>query len=437
MSENNITLVYKNTQKIIEIPKNFEELQEVFFKEFKEDKKKNIYFCYKQLIDSEIDFQQLIKENPKMNINAFEGKKEKKTIDIKKDEVIKEKNEPKEKEINDLKDNNDILNLEPLKEIVNDAYNFDGVVNAFTAFNSIDNILYVVYATRFKSIISFNLTDSKKIKEITNAHDDKITNFRHIVDETNKRDLVISISCPINNIKLWDVKNLELLYNFEKIYESGTLRSGCFLKDKNDIFIVTSNSNNVDKCKLIKVYDLKGNEIKEINNSKDDTYFIDCYNDNKNNKSYIITGNFFDVKSYDFNDNNIYKKYSDQFSKVHSCVIINDKDKENEEVELIESCKDGSVRIFKFHTGELLKRIEVSKNTLFELCLWNNESLFVGCGEEIIKLIDIKKGKVIKTLTDFNSVIGLKKLIHPQHGECLLSQGNEIEQIMLWVMKKN
>ena len=62
--------------------------------------------------------------------------------------------------------------MEPLKEIVNDAYNFDGVVNAFTSFNSIDSILYVVYATRFKSIISFNLTDSNKIKEITNAHDD-------------------------------------------------------------------------------------------------------------------------------------------------------------------------------------------------------------------------------------------------------------------------
>ena len=284
--------------------------------------------------------------------------------------------------------------MEPLKEIVNDAYNYDGVVNAFTAFNSIDSILYVVYATRFKSIIFFNLTESKKIKEITNAHDDKITNFRHIVDEANKTDLVISISCPINNIKLWDVKNLELLYNFKKIYESSTLKPGCFLKDKKDILIVTSNSNNIDKCKLIKVYDLKGDEIKEINNSKDDTYFIDCYNDNKNNKSYIITINFFDVKSYDYNENNIYKKYSYKFSKVHSCVIINDKDKEKEEVELIESCKDGNVRIFKFHTGELLKRIEVSKNTLFELCLLrNNEFLFVGCGEEIIKLIDIKKEK--------------------------------------------
>ena len=93
----------------------------------------------------------------------------------KKEKIIKEKKEPKpkEKEINDLKDNNNISNLEPVKEIVNDAYNYDGVVNAFTAFNSIDSILYVVYATKFKSIIFFNLTESKKIKEITKAHEVK------------------------------------------------------------------------------------------------------------------------------------------------------------------------------------------------------------------------------------------------------------------------
>ena len=76
MSENNITLVYKNIQKI-EIPKTLKIFKKHFSKYLRKIKK-NIYFCYKQLIDSEIDFQQLIKENPKMNINAFEGKKEKK-----------------------------------------------------------------------------------------------------------------------------------------------------------------------------------------------------------------------------------------------------------------------------------------------------------------------------------------------------------------------
>ena len=86
-----------------------------------------------------------------------------------------------EKFIKKLHSENNIANfeLQPLKEIVNDAYNFDGIINAFCVFTTIDNILYMVYTTRFKSIISFNISDDKKIKEVKNAHEDKITNFRH------------------------------------------------------------------------------------------------------------------------------------------------------------------------------------------------------------------------------------------------------------------
>ena len=346
-----------------------------------------------------------------------------------KDEIFK----IDEKFIKKLHSENNIANfdLQPSKELVNDAYNFDGVINAFCVFTTVDNLLYMVYTTRFKSIISFNLNDDKKIKEVKNGHDDKITNFRHCLDEINKTDLIISISAHDNNIKLWNLNNLELLYNFEKINDSGSLKSACFLNNNNNIFIVVTNSNNFDKVKPIRVYDLKGNQIKEINNSKDDTYFIDTYYDKKLKKNYIITGNYYDVKSYDYDDNKLYYKYAAQFTKEHYCAIINDK--EEEVIKLIESSKEGDVRVWDFHTGKLMSTIKVSDNRLYDLCLWDSKYLLVGCGEEIIKLIDLKIGKKIKSLHDFNSVISLKKVNHPHYGECLISQGNEIEQIMLWV----
>ena len=333
--------------------------------------------------------------------------------------------------INNLK----IIDLQPSKEIVNDAYNFDGVINAFCVFQSgSNNLLYIVYTTRFNSIISFNISEEKKIKEIKEAHKDKITNFRYCLDQKNKIDLIISISSHNNNIKLWKSIDLILLYNFENINESGTLKSACFLNYKEQIYIIVSNSNNFDKAKPIKVYELNGNQKMEINNSKDDTYFIDVYYDNKLSKNYIITGNYYDVKSYDFDENKLYYKYFDQFSKDHCCVVIND---DGEIIKLIESSKDGNVRIWDFHSGKLINKIEVSKNRLFDLCLWDNEYLLVGCGEEIIKLIDLKNGKKIKTLHDFNSVISLKKINHPKYGKCLISQGNEIEQIMFWIKEAN
>ena len=43
----------------------------------------------------------------------------------------------------------------------------------------------------------------------------------------------------------------------------------------NQIYLVISNSNNFDKVKPIKIFFFFLNQVKEINNSKDDTYFID------------------------------------------------------------------------------------------------------------------------------------------------------------------
>ena len=403
--------------------------------EYLKKTKKKLRRKQKHLEEKEKNKLSEIKDN--MKINKEKELLKGKTFDEKKKLLIEDKNESKRKDdekiIKKLNSENNLgkLGLQPSKEIVNDAYNFDGVLNAFCVFKSLDDKLYMVYTTRFKSIISFNIIDDKKIKEIKNAHDDKITNFRYCFDKKNKIDLIISISSPINNIKLWKSTNLDLLYNFEKVNESGSLKSACFLNDNENIYIIVSNSNNFDKTKPLKIYDLNGNVIKEINNSKDDTYFIETYYDKKISKNFIITGNYYDVKSYDYNEDKLYYKYFDQYSKNHCCAIINDK--EEDVVKLIESSKDGNVRIWDFHSGKLLNKIEVSNNRLFDLCLWDNQYLLVGCGEEIIKVVDLKIGKKIKTLHDFNSVISLKKIEHPKYGECLMSQGNEIEQIMLWI----
>ena len=477
----NIILSYNEKKIEIKAPKDYDELKNIFFKEFKIEKNQRFYFSYLSFIDKDIDFQKVknnINENHKPTINVFKEKrkeekkpeeiivgmsleyflKNKKKLRKKKNKKLfkensqqlesinnKEKDISLDKKVNNekfgknilikkLKTENDLdtIELQPFKELVNDAYNFDGVINAFCVFMAFNGILYIVYTNRFKSIILFNIIKDKKIKEIKNSHKDIINNFRHYFDSKNKMDLIISISSHDNNIKLWNFKDMELLQNYEKLNDSGSLKSACFINEINEIYLVISNSNNFDKAKPIRIYDLKGNKIKEINNSKDDTYFIDAFYDKKIKKNFIITGNYYDIKSYDYNENKLYFKYFDQFSKEHYCFIIKD---ENEIIKLIESSKDGNLRIWDFHSGKLLNKIQVSNNRLFDICLWNDKYVLVGCGEEIIKLIDLNIAKKIKTLHDFNSVISLKKINHPQFGECLITQGNEIEQIMLWVKK--
>ena len=311
------------------------------------------------------------------------------------------------------------------KNLVNDSYSDLYLVNTFIAFKSINNLFILIYVNNINSIISYDIINNIKINEIKTAHEAFITNLRYFFDINNKRDLFISISCDDNNIKLWNNYNYECLLDIKNINEKGNLYSACFLKDNNQNFIITSNNGFSD---LIKVFDFKGNKIKDINNSNEDMVFIDTYYEKKLLKNFIIacTRNY--TLSFDFNKNEFYKAYWDNNSPRH--FVINNKE---EIVELIESNIDGNIRIWNFHSGLLLKKIKVVNNILREICLWNKEYLFVGSDDNTIKLVEYNNGKIIQKLEGHkNKVISIRMIIHPHFGKCLLSQASYINSIKLW-----
>ena len=352
-------------------------------------------------------------------------------------ESLRENNKGKKDIAND--ENNNLFTTNPynihyLTELTDDSYCHWGVDNTFTTFTTLNNTSYLVYATEQYSIHFYNLNQQKLEKEIQNAHsEEQITNFRHFVDEIKKRDILMSIAANINNVRLWDIKNWELLTNITNIYKTGYLYSASFLIDDNKNYIVTCNSS--QKSESIKVFDFYGVKNKEISNSNEDTYFIDTYYDKKLFKYFILTGNIGYVKSYDFSDNKLYYKYFDKGNnRGHDSIIIDDS---KEMVKLIDSSGDGFIRIWKFHGGLLLNKISIGKYELRGLCLWNSNYLFVGCTDNSVKLVEIKNGLVMKSLFGYNNeVCTIKKIRHPTFGECIITQGWENEQIRLWVNNK-
>ena len=339
--------------------------------------------------------------------------------------------------INQYENNNfsDPNNVKYQYDLTEDSYcQYSFLDNIFCVFKSIDKILYLIYINENKSIIFYNLINKQKISEIKKAHKLSIFNFRHYLDKINKRDLILSISFG-NNIKVWDIKNLKCLLNMENIYDCGTIYSACFINDNNQNYIITSNSDYPSNFGLIKIFDFNGNKVKEINNSNDSTFFIDTYYDKRFLKYYIITGNYDYVKSYDYNNNKMYRKYCDSEDKekdksCHISIVINDFENE---IKMIESSYDGNIRIWNFHSGDLLKKIYVSKYQLNGICLWNNNYLFVGCHDKNIKLIELNKEKIIDIVGHKKYVLTIKKIIHPNFGECLISQGPLDDQIKLWI----
>ena len=106
-------------------------------------------------------------------------------------------------------------------------------------------------------------------------------------------------------------------------------------------------------------------------------------------------------------------------------------------IKLIESSENGKIRIWNFHTGELLNKIYISENCLFGICLWNEDFLMIGCGEDSIKILDIEKSKIIGNIIGHNNVVlALAKVNIPYYGECLISQENGL-LVKLWKIKFN
>jgi len=335
--------------------------------------------------------------------------------------------------INNLNNSNP-SNIKLLGNITEDSYASHFLDNTFCVFKSLINEeLYLVYSTKIISIICFNIINNKKINQIKNAHEKYISNFRYYFDKMNKRDLIMSISSIDNNLKLWNINNLECLYNFKKVNSIGRLISSCFINDNNLTYILSSNSNHPNDCEPIKIFELNGNQLKSLNQSNDNTFFIGTFYNKRIYKTYIITGNYGYVKSYDYNDDCLYHKYDGNDNRRHYSLDINES--ENDDIiKLIDSSCSGIIRIWDFNSGELLNKINVDDNMIYSVCLWNWNYLFIGCMDNTIKLIDLVKGEIIKVLTECdNFIICVKKVKHPKYGECLVSQGLGKEQIKIWI----
>ena len=329
-------------------------------------------------------------------------------------------------------------------------------------FKSIYNEFIMIYQDENRSIVSYNLEDYKKIIEIKNSNK-YINEINYYLDKSYKRDLVVEISMERNNIKLWNANIWELIlninYNIGNFYLN--INSICFLKYKNNIYLVAS-CVNLPNTQLIHIYDLKGNKVKEINDTKSKSYYVDTFYDNKFSKSYIIIATNDDIRAIDYEKNKIFKKYIsiEGKSKVIN-IKLTDKQKQilhinddnfriKQEIplkgpperiiikeysnitKLFAAENDGFVRIWNFHDGNLLSKINISKSKAFDICLWDDEYLFAGHGGGV-KLVDLKNNKIIKNFDEKGEARKIVTIDYHKFGKCLIIEN--FNGIFLWINK--
>jgi hypothetical protein len=311
-------------------------------------------------------------------------------------------------------------NLEHIDTLVFYSYCDYSLDNTISVFKSINNILYLIFSNVYKSIISFDLIKNQIINEVKNAHEEDISNFRYFFDKINKIDIILSLSSEDNCIKIWNIQNWECLLELKGKNEYCYLSSACLINDNNENYIITSNLFSIYGS--IKVYDFIGNEVKEIKDSKGKKRIIINYYDNTSNKNYIISGFKGYLKSFDFKENKLYKKYKIKCDNgwINSLIV---NDKENT-IKIIEANENNLLKVWDFHSGELIDVLYLYGGSI-GLCLWDNEYLLVGC-RDTIQIIDMIKGKRIKYFYEPNSeILCIKKFVHPIYGECFIAKSSD------------
>ena len=406
------------------------QIRSVFLKKelvltFFDERERNLELLYTKSAKSETT--KLYEMNDYSLSETEKIKKKLDNLDINKLTKIKERKSP--------------INIKISSDIIKNSFANYSYESSFIVFKSINNQLELAYTTKEKSLIIYDINSKKELFKPGERHNNHITNIKHIYDKINKMDIVMTISKKDNNIKIWNVTDQKKENEDIIAYEKNFLYSACFLQDMNEIKILTSNGKNLqayqtnENFENMKLFNLKGELIKEINDTNDCTYFVDIYYDKNSSKIFILTGNYNYVKSYIYETNetvSLYHKYYECNNGIHPSVIINTFERK---IKLIESCEDGIIRIWGFHSGDFIRKINTDNNNLYGICLWNENYIFVGSKDQNIKLIDLKNGLIIKNLEGHNGrIISFKKIILSDNTEQLYSQGLD-GKIKLWINK--
>ncbi len=327
-------------------------------------------------------------------------------------------------------DPNDLVYKE---DICSSAHKTNSIDKVFCAFNTLSGESLVVWGTPQYSIEFYDLEKGKIIKTILNAHNKTIFTCRHCVDLRNNVDYIITSSYD-KIVKVWDIKSFQSILNIKNPHSGYYIYSVTILCDQKEgaNYIITSAPN-----EYMKVFDFIGTFMRSFGQNDESTYFIDTYYDSKEGEYYIINANSSDVKSYVFKTGKLYHKYKGLPQTWHMSAIVSEiKDQQI----LIESDGNGYIRMWEFHTGNLIKNIPSSVSlNLRGICLWNDDYLFAAGNDYQVKLFDLAQGKFIKSFKGHTSTVcSIEKIVHPTYGECLISQGLD-GKLKLWISnnKKN
>ena len=373
-------------------------------------------------------------DNKNQNKEEAENKKGEESQNKKEDQKgeSSKNNENKKKEENNIIIPEDgRMNIVFKKNLTNEALKFCSSPQMFSAFKTLKGGSLLIWVTKKKTIELYDLDKEEHVKTIKDAHSNDIQCCRHFVDTKKNEDLLITSSYD-KSLKLWNVEKMdEPLLTIENAHDNGFIFTPCILSHEklNENYIISG----ADE-EGIKIFDFNGKFLEKKIKMEEYINFLDTYYDKKSSKFYILNGNSKSVKVFNFDDLSLYKIYKQKDPSSHPQIIIYE-DEKNNKTQLIESDMRGLIHIWDFHTAELIKDIPL-KTVVNGICLWDEQYLITTGKDKLIKIVDMQKNEIIRTLSEHQvETIAVQKITLSKYGECILSHGKD-GVIKLWSLNK-
>ena len=363
---------------------------------------------------------------------------------MEKEKEAEEKEKQSQKEEEELSSKNDNVNLindfksDNIEQIQNQIKNIDLIIcpfpnnspsnrfkaNLVTVYCMIKNnerLYQIAYAIE-GALFIYDLVKKKNENIIYLGFE--IKKLQHYYNPSNKMHMLLFTSDNI--IQLWNISSYPIM-NILKIENINIQSEACCLIFKNGEFNIFGfnryNDNNVLEC-----WSKNGTRKNSINTSQFFDYCTFMEATYIESKSYILMGvynsktNSYYAQCYDDNENKFhpYKNNNKKSTSQITCINLFNKGNKIEDIDLIVYGND-KIEVFNFINKNLIREITI--NNISSLCTINQKYVFVSDSKSNkIKIIDKEYSLLNK---EYNTMLaeihGIKKIKIPEIGECIVT----------------
>ena len=351
-------------------------------------------------------------------------------------------------------ENNDSLNMwgysntipnfkfkEKLNKTIECSY---GICNSFDTFLSPrDNQSYILYSNRGGTCTNIYIysTQKKESKKLTpSVHIKELRLLKYFIDKTKKREYIISADCE-GILCIWKHNNTNFslqskitVFNQIDIYSCLLLfKDDIDFKIEDDYILFGCESVSDDETTSTKVYSLnKGNFIRNIVfTNKEKIRNLLMWNNKKNNENYLLCLAMDKILIINFLKNQKEKEIATKEKNTFNCgIIYNEKiDEQNEQCYLCCTSSTGHILVFDLDKGVITCDIFLKPfiHRVYDILPWNDKYFIVAdtidngflvfgynLGGKIFGISNI-------TGQDEDDIECIKKINHPEYGECLVT----------------